>query len=72
MKYQWSFAVLYGCLSVGFVLLLLQFLIGGAVVLIGVLQEAIFYRCPHCHASLLRHTRWPPNYCPNCGEELFN
>ncbi len=73
MKYQWSFAIYWGCLIVGIVLCLCQFLIGGvAVLLVGVVQALIFYRCPKCGASLLMRTGdGIPNYCPKCGQELF-
>ncbi len=71
MKYRWSFAIFWGCMAVGFVMLLCQVLIGALVAFAGIVQALIFYRCPHCHAGLLWRG-WPPNYCPNCGEELFN
>lgn len=71
IKYQWSFVILWGCLIVGFILLLCRLLIGGVLVLVGGLQAAIFYRCPRCRASLFRYTAGLPYYCPKCGGELF-
>ena len=47
-------------------------LIVGAVILIGgIVQAMIFYRCPHCHKpmELMGQT---PKHCPACGEELLD
>lgn len=34
----------------------------------GVIQYMIFYRCPSCGRHLGRG--FPPNYCSHCGEKL--
>lgn len=42
---------------------------GIAAALAGILQTAIFCRCPHCGESL-NIRGGLPNYCPDCGEKL--
>ena len=47
-------------------------LFAAAIVLLmlNLLQLAIFYRCPHC-GRLLPFRQWAvPLYCPCCGREL--
>ena len=40
------------------------------LLLLELLQLAIFYRCPHC-GRLLPFRQWAtPVYCPYCGREL--
>lgn len=40
------------------------------LLLLDLLQLAIFYRCPHC-GRLLPFRQWAgPLYCPYCGREL--
>ena len=42
-----------------------------ALILVGGISEAaIFYRCPHCGGSLLDKRGGIPKHCPHCGEEL--
>lgn len=46
-------------------------LIVGAVVLIGgIAQAVVFYRCPHCRKPMELMGKIP-KHCPECGEELF-
>jgi len=35
----------------------------------GVIQHAVFDRCPHCGALFNYRVRLP-HYCPECGKEL--
>lgn len=40
------------------------------LLLLDLLQLAVFYRCPHC-GRLLPFRQWAgPLYCPCCGREL--
>lgn len=44
---------------------------GLGILVLGVLQMLLFYKCPHCGARLsLRDKK--PAYCPECGEKLKN
>lgn len=43
---------------------------GAIVILAGMIQAAVFYRCPHCGASLLDVRGAIPEYCPRCGGRL--
>lgn len=36
----------------------------------GFIQGYIFYRCPHCNKSLMRHGRAVPQKCPHCGRDI--
>ena len=45
-------------------------LAGGLVMLAGIVQACVFYRCPHCKKSLM-YICGPHNNCPHCGGELF-
>lgn len=39
------------------------------LIVAGIIQYAIFCRCPHCGAHFNSRTRLP-KYCPECGKEL--
>lgn len=42
---------------------------GLGVLVLGLLQMLLFYKCPHCGTRFsLRKKR--PGYCPECGEKL--
>ncbi len=69
-KYQWSYILLWVCLVLGVVVACFAGLWGIPVVVVGIIQAAVFYRCPHCGRSLLNY-RGVPNCCPHCGQELF-
>lgn len=45
---------------------------GSAVVILlfGLVQLFLFYRCPHCKKSLLAVKGATPAHCPHCGESL--
>ena len=47
-----------------------QMVLGLAVMLAGVIQMVIFYRCPDCHKSLFHWTWQTPVKCPRCGRRL--
>lgn len=71
MKYQWSLLGLWGGFILAFLLILFEHpLAGFAVMLAGIAQACIFYRCPHCKKSLMKICGIH-NYCPHCGGELF-
>ena len=77
MDYRKSYLIYNICLYTGFVLCLISLMtqvnwpgIAGIVVLLaGMLQTVIFYRCPNCHAAFqIRGRR--PKHCPECGHPL--
>ena len=45
-------------------------LAGAAVMMGGVVQAWIFYRCPECGYALMHLRGGIPGYCPECGEKL--
>lgn len=45
-------------------------LAGTGAVLAALIQAVIFYRCPHCGASLMNVRGGVPQHCPQCGEKL--
>lgn len=70
MKYQWSLLVLCGGGILALILIACGvLLVGFLIMLVAILQAAIFYRCPHCKKSLLGG--YISNNCPHCGGELF-
>ena len=77
MDYQKSYRLYRLCLYLGIALMLLFLLVralwmcaaGVAIVFLGLIQAAVFYRCPGCGASLNYRDRMP-KYCPQCGKRL--
>ena len=45
-------------------------LAGAAVMMGGVVQAWIFYRCPECGYALMHLRGGIPGYCPECGDKL--
>lgn len=43
--------------------------IGIISVILNILQEIVFCRCPYCLESLSSRTKLP-TYCPKCGKKL--
>lgn len=70
LKYQWSYILLWVCLILGVIVAGFAGPWCIPVVAVGIIQAAIFYRCPHCGGSLLRYNGCP-SFCPHCGQELF-
>lgn len=77
MDYKKSYLLFNICLYTGLVLCLVSLVIkvnlpgvfGIVILLSGIFQTAIFYRCPHCRRALnFRGKR--PEYCPECGHPL--
>lgn len=58
------YAFATGTKTVAFYVAALVLLLGG------LLQAVVFYRCPHCGKSLLPYRNGVPKHCPECGEEL--
>lgn len=71
MTYQKSYGLLWIGLLAGFIAGFLSIGLGVAIILLGLVQACIFYRCPYCKYSLL-NVRGLPNCCPCCGEDLYN
>lgn len=77
MDYKKSYRLFRFCLYLGIALMLFALLIkvywigipGVVIVLLGLIQVAIFYRCPGCGASFDFRTRMP-KYCPQCGRKM--
>ena len=78
MNHKKSRTTFYTCLYIGLALILITAvtkaalwpcILGGAVIFAGLIQAAIFYRCPHCHKSLELRGK-APQHCPNCGEKI--
>ena len=77
MNFKRSYLILNICLGVGGVLcpfsLMILATVPGIIGLItavaGILQTAVWYRCPHCKFQL--NFKGPkPKHCPECGEKL--
>ena len=43
--------------------------VGAGLMVLGLLQALIFYKCPHCGAHMRLRER-KTGYCPECGEKL--
>ena len=43
--------------------------VGAAVMVLGILQALVFYKCPHCKKRFKIGSR-RPNVCPYCGAKL--
>ena len=77
MDYKLSYRI--HCVSLGISLALCLFslmtdvlwpgILGIVLLFAGLLQAAVFYRCPHCGRALNIRAR-RPHFCPECGEEL--
>ena len=44
-------------------------IVGVCLSLLGIVADAIVYRCPFCHKSLAGHGK-QPQHCPHCGAQL--
>ena len=44
--------------------------LGGAMIVLGICWCFLFMKCPHC-GTRFYYMRHIPNYCPDCGKELF-
>ena len=80
MDYRKSKRLFEICLYVGLGLILVTavikfvlwpLILGGIILLGGITQAGIFYRCPHCHKSLDFRGK-DPKFCPECGGKLFD
>ena len=45
-------------------------IVGFVIVLLSIIQCAIFYRCPECGYPLINVRGMVPEYCPKCGGSL--
>lgn len=70
IPYQWSYILLWVCLAVGFIVACFAGPWCIPVLAVGLIQNFLFYRCPHCKGGLWNY-RGIPNHCPHCGGELF-
>ena len=77
MDYQKSYVLMWVGIIAGFILaavggaLAIKWLaaMGALILLAGILQTFLFFRCPHCGGHW--DTRGGvPHYCPECGEPL--
>ena len=77
MDYKKSYLLFQICLFAGLILCVVSLginrvwpgILGVVLFILGILQAAIFYRCPKCGKSLnFREKR--AKYCPECGEKL--
>ena len=77
MDYKLSYRI--HCVSLGVSLVLCLFslmadvlwpgILGIVLFFVGLLQAALFYRCPRCGKAFnIRGKR--PSFCPSCGEPL--
>ncbi len=72
-----SYRIFWLCLSLSLALILFALLIkvqwigivGVVIFFLGLIQAAVFYRCPDCGASF-DFRRHIPKYCPQCGKKL--
>ena len=77
MDYKKSYLLFRVCLYAGMILCIISLMIkiswpgmlGIVIVILGISQTAVFYRCPNCHKALNFRGR-KPKYCPECGFEL--
>ena len=78
MDYQKSYVLMWVGIIAGFILaavggaLATKWLaaMGTLILLAGILQTFLFFRCPHC--GKLWDTRGGvPHYCPECGEYIW-
>ena len=78
MDYQKSYVLMWVGIIAGFILaavggaLAIKWLaaMGALILLAGILQTFLFFRCPHCGGH------WDvrggvPHYCPECGEYIW-
>ncbi|KAF5059596.1 hypothetical protein DSECCO2_334480 [anaerobic digester metagenome] len=78
MNYRNSHKLMWGLFIAGILLFavgyskneMLYFVLGTLCVISGIIQSAIFYRCPYCYKSLMDCRDGIPKYCPHCGNEL--
>lgn len=78
MNYRNSPALMWGLFIISMLVLavgssrneMIYLLLGVLCIIGGILQAAIFYRCPHCYESLMRCRGSIPKHCPHCGKEL--
>lgn len=77
MSYKTSYLLFNICLYSALILCVISLIaktdwvgiLGIIIFVLGILQTAIFYRCPNCHKALnFKGKR--PKYCPECGFEL--
>lgn len=77
MNYKKSYRLLNICLYSGLILCLTSLILkidwvgmlGVIIIILGILQTAIFYRCPNCHKALNFRGK-KPKHCSECGFEL--
>lgn len=77
MSYKTSYFLFNIFLYTGMILCILSLMLritwpgilGTVILLLGILQTAIFYRCPNCHKTLNFRGR-KPKHCPECGYKL--
>ncbi|MDE7404490.1 MAG: hypothetical protein K2M81_05220 [Lachnospiraceae bacterium] len=76
MDYKKSFWLYIICICAGGVLALIfstteeakvGLILGIIVMILGLIQLLMFYRCPNCYTFLPRGI---PKYCPKCGHKL--
>jgi len=79
MDYKKSYLLFNCCLYAGLALCIVSLMtkvtwvgiIGTIVIVLGMLQTVIFYRCPNCH-KVLNYKGRKPKHCPECGHKLFD
>ena len=77
MDYRISYLLYHLCMMTSLFIIGLDLLakvlwlgiVGLVIFFAGMLQAALFYRCPYCGKSLNLRGR-KPSYCPECGEPL--
>ena len=77
MDYKKSRTLLSICLWTALILCLFSLVtnidwigvLGVVTMVLGIVQTAVFYRCPYCRKTLNFRGR-PPRFCPECGHEL--
>ena len=78
MDYQKSYVLMWVGIIAGFILaavggaLAIKWLaaMGALILLAGILQTFLFFRCPHCGGLWDTHGG-VPHYCPECGEYIW-
>ena len=71
MNYKKSYTLWWILFIIGFFVGFLPFafskVIGIVIIAVGLIQIAIFFRCPYCNRSF---DRTIPEYCPHCGNKI--